>query len=88
MLAYVLWGMGVIHGKQALMVLGDWRLDALWVGPGFILAGCALGVWALMGRIWRLELPYHRARLTAEELTYIRTGTVRRSLRGALAVKK
>jgi hypothetical protein len=70
-----------------VMVLGQYKVDAVWVGPMFIGVGCVVGVWALMGRVWRVELPYGRGRLTVEELRYVRSGAVRRELRGVLVPK-
>ena len=84
--AYVLFVMGAIRGRASFIGFGGARLDAVWGGPGFAGIGCVLGVIALMGRTWSVELPEGREALTVEELRFIRTGAVRQSLRSALAM--
>ncbi len=83
--AYVLFVLGAIHGRASFVALAGYRVDAVWVGPGVAVIGCVLGVIALLGRTWSVELPEGRGALTAEELRFIRTGAVRQSLRSALS---
>ncbi len=83
--AYVLFVLGALGGGESFVSVAGHRLDAVWVGPGVAVVGCVLGVIALLGRTWSVELPEGRAALTAEELRFIRTSAVRQSLRSALA---
>jgi hypothetical protein len=84
LLAYVLWPLGALAGKQVMMAVGTTRIDALWVGPACIGAGALLGVAALLGKTWKVELPHERPALSAEELRLLRTSAVRHAIRGAL----
>ena len=88
MLAYVLFAMDVIHGKQVMMTIGRWRVEALWVGPGFIGLGSLLGIFALMGRTWSVALPEGRPRLSVEELRFIRSAGVKQSVRAVLRARR
>jgi hypothetical protein len=84
LLAYVLWPMGALGGRQVMMTVGAARVDAIWVGPACIGLGAVVGVLALLGRTWRVELPEGRAMLSAEELRLLRMSAVRQGIRGAL----
>ncbi|MGN6367176.1 MAG: hypothetical protein ACTHN5_02835 [Phycisphaerae bacterium] len=83
--AYVLVGLGALHGSRHSLGIGGVQFDALWVGPALAGIGSVLGVIALLGRTWTVELPEGRPPLTAEELRFIRTPAVRHSLRSTLA---
>jgi hypothetical protein len=84
LLAYVLWPMGALAGKQVLLPLGPTRIDALWIGPAAIALGAIVGLIALLGRTWTVELPHDRPLLSADELRLLRTSAVKHSIRGAL----
>ena len=74
-------GGSVVLGMQ----LAGVHLGARWMGPTCILMGAVVGVWALMGRTWTVELPFGRTGLSAEELRFVGGAGVRQVLRGVLA---
>ena len=87
LLAYVLFALDVIHGKQVVMNLWGHRVDALWAGPAVLGVGCVLGIFALMGRTWTVALPEGRPALTLEELRFVRSSAVKQSIRSTLSVR-
>ncbi len=77
----------LITGASSLGVIlwsSSIRADLLWTTGISVSVGAAIGLFALMGRTWTVELPADRPALTAEELQFIRTPAVKQSLRGVL----
>jgi hypothetical protein len=62
----------------------SWRVPAVAIGPAVGLLGALVGVYALMGRTWDVEMPAEREPLTRDELSYLNTSAVKREVRGIL----
>ena len=80
-LAYVLWGMGVLAGENPIVNLGDYHFPALWIGPGILGLGACLGFVTMLRRTWEVPVPEGRGPLMPAELAYLNTRAVRQSLR-------
>jgi tetratricopeptide (TPR) repeat protein len=80
-LAYVLWGLGALAGKTPMVVVGGYRVQALWVGPGILALGAFLGFLTMLRRTWNVPVPEGRGPLTRGELAYLNSSAVRKSLR-------
>jgi hypothetical protein len=80
-LAYVLWGLGALAGKTPTFIVGGYRVQALWVGPGILLLGAFLGFLTMLRRTWEVPVTEGRGPLTRAELAYLNTAVVRQSLR-------
>jgi hypothetical protein len=70
-LAYVLWGMGALAGQRPVITVLQYRVSALWIGPGVLAFGALVGVITLLGRTWEVPMPETRPPLRREELAYL-----------------
>jgi hypothetical protein len=70
-LCYVLWGVGAIVGRFPTMVVAQYPLPAIWIGPAVLGLGALLGGVTLLGRTWEVPMPANRPPLSREELAYL-----------------
>lgn len=84
MLAWVVWGLGAIAGKPAVMNVAGMAVNLIWVGPAVMGVGLVMALVPVMRPAVPLAMPEGRAALTKGELRYLRQAGVKGSVRALL----